>query len=1365
MANAAAATPAVQALAKAKASGKPVTIDTLTTASSQTMANPDGTFTLDETSMPARTHTAHGWVDLDATLHRNPDGTLSPAATTSPLVLSGGGTAALARMSVARRTMAVSFPATLPAPTLSGATATYRNVLPSVDLVVTADAWGGFSEVLVVKNAAAAANPALASLTLTTTLSPGLTLHTDPSGSITASTVGGAALFTAPPPRMWDSATTAAAPSGTKSPLSSGAAGLPVRASSVTGPGTGAHQASLKATARQGAITLTPDSAVLKGPGVRYPVYLDPQYTANNGIGKNGWASVPNPNYYTGNYWDNTPDPDAGTMQVGNAGTMWSHTLMNLPIPVATLAHAHIYSATVGITEIEAYSCTKSWVDIYAPNATLTPSNANWSAWPASALGGSVDRQDVAYGLSGCAAAAVGFNVFAPVTNDISAGKNLQTFALTGENESSDYNSWKEFSESSAHLSIVYENTPNVPTQASTSPGGACQTGAPSADVIGNDDVTFSVYASTIDTGSSLTTEFIISNYQGAVVYDSAAHNTNASTGSSGYATLPISRATIQSWNANGTTTAYQYSWTAKTSDGTYTSTGFTPCTFTYNPAYPSSPGVKVSSSNPTLGQTATITLAQCTGLLANPQTACPSDKPAPVSYVYQLDNGPSAQVTATGTTQTITLPMTHAGPNTITAYAIAAGGNPSPPINSPTFTVAGPATAYADGDLTGSGHPDLLYPGTSANPGLWLAASDGAGNLSTPVDIGPMGTGVNTTGSPADWAGAQILHGNFSNRSIQDVLAYYPAGTHAGYGELVYGTGDTSPISPFSGNKDSFDSSALADPSLGQGDLPVDLVAAGDASQSTNTATTPPDLIGINGTSADGYELDLFSANPGNGINTYSTNATVFGAGQSGVLSTKAPDGGAWGTNWTLATAQPSGNPVLLALNTTTGTLWESTNPTKSTTAVIGTDGTWTQITTVPWSASAHNIPTAIPSADINAAGNIELWTIASGNASATAYTLTGTTLATETTTSLLGPSHEWPLTDGPGATTAVDTTGNTPANLSSSGATWTTDNLFTPDVTLDGTNGYLTSTTSAVSPSASFTIDAWIYPTAAGGVALSQDGTNDSDFLLYPNGSQWEFGINTGNTSTWSYDGIAGGSYLDNVWNHLTVTYNASTKLMSLYDNGVVVAAGTHNPVSSQPAGAFRIGDDLADGSHGSRFGGQVSAVRTWSQALNPTQVATLANLNPPIPFTTNTTLRNVSGGLCLDAFNSANGANPSTNGDNIQLWTCDGFSQQNWTFHPVAGNPGWYTITNGYGGLCLDAFNSANGANPSTNGDAVQLWTCDGFTQQEWQYTANNTLKNYYGGLLLDATTNSTTNPSTNGDKIQLWTATGAANQAWF
>jgi microcystin-dependent protein len=109
------------------------------------------------------------------------------------------------------RSLTLSLPtavASLPAPTLDGPTATYANILPDVDLKVTADTQGGFSEVLVVKNAHAAANPALATLDFPTH-THNVALSADAAGNIRAKDTTGRTVFSAPAPLMWDSATTA----------------------------------------------------------------------------------------------------------------------------------------------------------------------------------------------------------------------------------------------------------------------------------------------------------------------------------------------------------------------------------------------------------------------------------------------------------------------------------------------------------------------------------------------------------------------------------------------------------------------------------------------------------------------------------------------------------------------------------------------------------------------------------------------------------------------------------------------------------------------------------------------------------------------------------------------------------------------------------------------------------------------------------------------------------------------------------------------------------------------------------------------------------------------------------------------------
>ncbi|NUT50765.1 MAG: DNRLRE domain-containing protein, partial [Saccharothrix sp.] len=90
-------------------------------------------------------------------------GTVAPKVSTAPVSFSGGGTTPLARTTLDGAESGLDWAGPLPAPVLDGATATYRDVLPGVDLALRATGTG-FTQSVVVRDAAAARNPALREL-------------------------------------------------------------------------------------------------------------------------------------------------------------------------------------------------------------------------------------------------------------------------------------------------------------------------------------------------------------------------------------------------------------------------------------------------------------------------------------------------------------------------------------------------------------------------------------------------------------------------------------------------------------------------------------------------------------------------------------------------------------------------------------------------------------------------------------------------------------------------------------------------------------------------------------------------------------------------------------------------------------------------------------------------------------------------------------------------------------------------------------------------------------------------------------------------------------------------------------------------
>ncbi|PYC67393.1 hypothetical protein C7C46_30340, partial [Streptomyces tateyamensis] len=303
--------PTAQAIAdartKAKATGQPVTVDLLTTATSSTLVNPNGTLTTDDYAAPVRIKQGSSWAPIDATLHANIDGTLSPTAASTGLKFSGGGTGPLATVTTADgQQLSVTAPFALPAPTISGATATYAGVLtPDVDLQVTAQPDGGWRDVIIVKTATAAANPALKTVHFTTAAN-GLTVASDAAGNITYKDSAGKVRLHAPTPMQWDSTMPppAAPSSGTVTQARSlfAAPAAPATTSTNTStpdaPGDSAHVAPITVNATATGIDLTPDQNVL-GKGSA-PWFIDPSISDDSGT--QHWGQVQENHPDTKNY-------------------------------------------------------------------------------------------------------------------------------------------------------------------------------------------------------------------------------------------------------------------------------------------------------------------------------------------------------------------------------------------------------------------------------------------------------------------------------------------------------------------------------------------------------------------------------------------------------------------------------------------------------------------------------------------------------------------------------------------------------------------------------------------------------------------------------------------------------------------------------------------------------------------------------------------------------------------------------------------------------------------------------------------------------------------------------------------------------
>jgi hypothetical protein len=1188
-----------QALARAKSTGRVVQVPAATTPTQTLAANPGGSLTVDQSIAPVRKRVAATWKSLDARLVRGSGGSVSTAVTTNVLRLSGGGGGPLATMNALGKSLSVWLPARLPAPALSGDTATYRGVLPGVDVRVTADVQGGFSEVLVVHSAAAAADPALRRLVLATR-SSGLTVAAGRAGDITAADRGGHVVFSAATPLMWDSAAPSAATPAATNPATGervdARSGLPV-ASSAASPGEAAHKVPVGVAVAAGSIVLTPDRNLLASASTVFPVYIDPTFTAPSaGSSRNEWTTVNNA-FPAQSYWKTT----STLLQVGdnawNAPYFVARSFVNMPVP-SKIYGSTVLSAQLNFTEEWSPSCGTRAVQLWLTGGIS--SSTTWNNQPSWAS--EAGSQTVAHGYdSSCPAAGVGFSVQSDMQSAATGKWTQATFGLRAADESDAYG-WKQFADT-ATLSVTYDHAPSTPSGLRTSPATSCTAAAPTT--VGDGNVSLYVPASDPDAGTLGVTIDMWDTATGAAFTGTPTNPQTLYVSSGSTAVFIAHQAALEAVAAGAVT---EFSWKAQVTDYNKTSAWSATCNFKFDPTRPGAP-VVTPPATASIGQPATFTIVPPTG------------GTVPASYMYQLNGGAPGTVTASSGAASITVTPARFT-NTLTVTSQSAGGN----IGDTASAVfnATPAATAADADLTGDGTADLLAAGGSRNglpDGLWLAAGRGNGQVvAAATDLGSNGNGAAGDNSPVDFAGAQVVSGHFGGTGLQDVLAYYPSGVNAGQANILFGSGDGSAIqAQDSGDELTMPSGSLTD---FNGDNPVQVANAGNTS---GQGYAYPDLIVINGDSLDGYYLE-FDPN-GDGTGNYLT---------ANPLATLTPSGGTDWNNWTIATAQLSSGTALYLWDSSTGALylWENLAYDMGTGAF-----SYTQYVIADGSASAWNkgATLTLQAADINGDGVPDLWTVgASGVATGYPATLgSGTaTLAAQPAQTLVTSAHTWTLNDGTSgvATTAADTTGSPALNATGSGnATWNTGDLFSPDVTFDGTNSALAAGGPAINPATDFTVSAWVKPNRLGGAVMSQDMTHAASFKIYPDTTtgKWFFCMATADTATASYDCTDGGAVNLGTWTQITATYKAATGVMNLYATSVNVASHTHTALTGTTGGALQIGDYLSGTTHAGYFTGQIADVQTWNQVVNPAQASTPDSYYQPITPTRFLDTRSGTGG----------------------------------------------------------------------------------------------------------------------------------------
>jgi endo-1,4-beta-xylanase len=157
---------------------------------------------------------------------------------------------------------------------------------------------------------------------------------------------------------------------------------------------------------------------------------------------------------------------------------------------------------------------------------------------------------------------------------------------------------------------------------------------------------------------------------------------------------------------------------------------------------------------------------------------------------------------------------------------------------------------------------------------------------------------------------------------------------------------------------------------------------------------------------------------------------------------------------------------------------------------------------------------------------------------------------------------------------------------------------------------------------------------------------------------------------------------------------------------------------------------------------FDGNGNKKPAYTSVLNALNAGSSSTPTPtPTPPDGTGQIKGVASGRCLDVPNAS-----TTDGVQVELWDCNGNSNQQWASTSASE-------LQVYGNKCLDAAGTGNGVK-------VQIYSCHGGDNQKWRVNSDGTIVGVQSGLCLDASGQGTGN----GTQIQLYSCWGGGNQQW-
>ncbi|GID26058.1 LamG-like jellyroll fold domain-containing protein [Paractinoplanes brasiliensis] len=570
---------------------KPVEVLAEADETTKVVALPSGDFSMETYLEPQRIERDDRWIAVDTNLERGADGRFRPRAA-ADVSFSAGGAGPLATYREGGADFTLTWPAPLPAGVVSGDSVTYPEVHPGADLVVRAVP-GGFSHVLVVKNAEAAANPEVRETAYTV---GGSATVTETNGEIVVKGPAGV-IAGAPPAMAWDSTRQVREPRTAELRRLEPGGLAPLRVaepSTAKAPSEFARRSGLDVRITGKKLAVSVDEDLLSAQST-FPVYIDPTYSKYYAK----WIPVndsrPDTKWVSGNSWPRE------VIRIGSnyesTGDIWR---AHMQFDISTLKGKRL----VKTPSVDAYLTHSAWcagesLALWQTNA-IDGNTPTWNGMKGKWLHGKALHTKTVKVNSGCSGqkpAWVKFNasgVKTHVQRHADANYNSITFGLRVPTESGGH--WVKAERGKIKLVAEYQSKPTSPTPVRTSPGGNCAA-SPGPWI---NDSTPALYAKATDADNSVRLVFDVNGPTVPADYTSAA----VASGKEANWTTPVLK--------DGS-----YNWKVYATDGTDKTGWSKTCYFRQDHTPPTLPVItrKAGTPAPELGKPVTLTFSSTDAL------------------------------------------------------------------------------------------------------------------------------------------------------------------------------------------------------------------------------------------------------------------------------------------------------------------------------------------------------------------------------------------------------------------------------------------------------------------------------------------------------------------------------------------------------------------------------------------------------------------------------------------------------------------------------------------------------------------------------------------------------------------------------